>query len=718
MSAHSLVPVLHYLHHLGGAEGEPPLSDGMLLQRFVQSGDATAFELLLRRHGPLVLGVCRRLLRAPHDVEDAFQATFIIFLRKAGSLRQPEQVGPWLYGVASRVARKARMLAERRRQREAPLAEPEPDRPPSSDLSARIDEAIAGLPRHYREPVILCYLQGLSHAEAAHHLGCAAATVATRLARARERLRTRLLRHGVCLPASALPSVLLEGAPALPSSLLAASLRAVTSLGPSGTIPAHLAPLTEGVCNAMFVAKWKTILVLLVLGLAGGLCAYRAGAADPDLPPPATVPPLAENSLPRPVPPPTEPEDPGTTTIRSANFTVTASSRRVAQLVASAAESQRKALAQTWHGAELPPWPKPCPLTVKLTANGSGGATSFTFDKGTVLSRNMQVEGTLERVLACVIPHEVAHTVLADHFGKAVPRWADEGTAVLAEDDVEQKRHDQVVRQILDSPGRAIPLRRLLGLKEYPRDVMALFAEGYSLTRFLVERKDHKTFLAFVKTGDSKGWDEAVKTHYGLRDVTELEDVWLAHLKRKRGDKVAPPHGHRSGSPADRPCSDPRLCSPRRGREASDRGCPANGHLLPRIRHWVHPLPAHGGRESLLRPGRPASLRDRRQGNREQGARCAPAQTAARPGLGEWRKGRSLLPSVDPQGCPCPRLAAPAPDTADSPRPGSPGQPHRPAANISSALSQCGSQVRQASEALGLLARPGARAVTAWFNPG
>src|SRR5207249_5247071 len=139
-----------------------------------------------------------------------------------------------------------------------------------------------------------------------------------------------------------------------------------------------------------------------------------------------------------------------------------------------------------WLGREMPQWPEPCPLRVTVTPGGSGGATSFAFDRGQVLGQNMHIEGTLERLLASVLPHEVTHTVFAYHFRQPVPRWADEGGAVLSEDDQERERHDKLCRQILNTPGRKIPLRRLFALHDYPGDVMALYAEGFSVANFLV----------------------------------------------------------------------------------------------------------------------------------------------------------------------------------------------------------------------------------------
>ena len=176
-----------------------------------------------------------------------------------------------------------------------------------------------------------------------------------------------------------------------------------------------------------------------------------------------------------------------------------------------------------WLGKEMPAWGQPCPLKVTVTYDGSGGATSFAFDRGSILSIDMHIEGTLERLVHSVLPHEVTHTVFAYHFRQPVPRWADEGGSVLSEDDQERGRHDKLVREILNSQRRAIPLRRLFALKEYPPDVMVLYAEGYSVTNFLVGRSNRAAFLNFVADGLRQGWDAAVKAHYGFSNVEELE---------------------------------------------------------------------------------------------------------------------------------------------------------------------------------------------------
>lgn len=223
---------------------------------------------------------------------------------------------------------------------------------------------------------------------------------------------------------------------------------------------------------------------------------------------------------------------------RTTNFLVEAPNAQIAQQVGQTAEFFRREKAIEWLGEEMQPWPEPCPLKVKVTMGGSGGATSFYFDRGRVLGQHMTVEGTLDRILASVLPHEVTHTVFAHYFRCAVPRWADEGGSVLSEDEVERTRHDQLVRQILNS-GRAMPLRRLFVLQQYPSDVMTLYAQGYSVANYLVSQSSRPAFLGFVAHGMRYGWDNAVQTHYRFRSIEELEQSWLTHLRNTRRPQPA-----------------------------------------------------------------------------------------------------------------------------------------------------------------------------------
>jgi hypothetical protein len=228
-------------------------------------------------------------------------------------------------------------------------------------------------------------------------------------------------------------------------------------------------------------------------------------------------------------------------TYRTPNFVVDAPTPALAQQVGQYAEHYRREKALQWLGQEMPTWGQPCPLKVTVTNNGSGGATSFAFDQGAILSIEMNIEGTPERLLNSVLPHEVTHTVFAHYFRCPVPRWADEGGSVLSEDDIERNRHDRLVRQILNTPGRMIPLRRLMSLMKYPNDVMVLYAEGYSVTSYLVGISSRPAFLAFVAHGMRHGWDSALQQHYQINSVEELEQRWLSHLRQTRPGQTQPP---------------------------------------------------------------------------------------------------------------------------------------------------------------------------------
>jgi RNA polymerase sigma factor (sigma-70 family) len=257
-----------------GAAGE--LGDADLLRRFVERRDAAAFEVLVWRHGPMVYGVCRRMLRREQDAEDAFQATFLTLVRKARSVARGQAVGAWLYRVASRIAAKAR-AAEARRPQSVPLdgdiaaAATDFD---ASDLRPVLDAEIGRLPTLYRIAFILCYLQGKTNAEAARELRCPPGTVATRLAWARRRLRTRLTKRGW-----GAFSVL---APALPGHLIPTTVRAGIAAGRgtvlSGAVSARAALWSRRLSRAMFMTKVKIAAAVCLVGLVG------VGAASLGLP--------------------------------------------------------------------------------------------------------------------------------------------------------------------------------------------------------------------------------------------------------------------------------------------------------------------------------------------------------------------------------------------------------------------------------------------------
>jgi RNA polymerase sigma factor (sigma-70 family) len=296
MANAQLSPILRLLRQIRSAGGAAEPSDGQLLERFAQQRDEAAFATLLRRHGPMVLSTCRRLLRNEHDAEDAFQATFLVLVRKAGSLGQPELLGNWLYGVAYRTAVRTRAGESRRRARERPLVEQ--DLPAAEqvadfvwrDLWPVLDEEVHRLPDKYRVPFVLCYLEGKTNEEAARQLGCPLGTVLSRLARARERLRTRLTGRGLTLSAGLLAALLSSNASAtMPTALInttlqAALLTAANQAAAAGMISAPVAALTKGVLQAMFVTKLKiaaaVLLAVSVVGSGVGVIVYQATAAE------------------------------------------------------------------------------------------------------------------------------------------------------------------------------------------------------------------------------------------------------------------------------------------------------------------------------------------------------------------------------------------------------------------------------------------------------
>jgi len=224
------------------------------------------------------------------------------------------------------------------------------------------------------------------------------------------------------------------------------------------------------------------------------------------------------------------------------NFVVEAATRELAQQFAQAAERYRREKALEWLGYEMPTWPQKCPLRVKVTMGQTGGATTFTFgsngQKSVVASQEMQIFGGMEQLMFSVLPHEITHTVLAHHFGQPVPRWADEGGSVLSENDDERFNHDVRCREILNQ-GRGIPLRVLFALKEYPRDMIVLYAQGYSITSFLVAqggggREGRAKLLEFLGIGmrnDNRNWEQAVQQVYGYGSVDDLQEAWITSLR-------------------------------------------------------------------------------------------------------------------------------------------------------------------------------------------
>jgi hypothetical protein len=213
----------------------------------------------------------------------------------------------------------------------------------------------------------------------------------------------------------------------------------------------------------------------------------------------------------------------------TANFVVSAPSDEFAKQVGETAERCRSQLARAWLGYELPRWYRPCTVTITAVGQvGAGGATTFTFANGQVFNWNMHVQGSAERILDSVIPHEVSHTIFASHFRRPLPRWADEGAASLVEHESEQHRQLMLLRQVFNTPQR-IPLVQLISMKEYPTDmqaVLTLYAEGYSLADYLVQSGGRERYLRFLQDAYDRDWNYAIHMYYGLPDVVSLERHW------------------------------------------------------------------------------------------------------------------------------------------------------------------------------------------------
>jgi RNA polymerase sigma factor (sigma-70 family) len=248
------------------------LTDGQLLSAFRARGDEAAFAALVKRHGAMVLGVCRRLLGCEVDAEDAFQATFLVLVRRAAALSGRPVLGDWLHGVARRTALNARRLAARRREKEATMARPEATGEPArNDWLPFLDEELSRLPEKYRLPLVLCELEGWGRREAAERLGWPEGTVAGRLARGRALLARRLARRGLATPAGALAAALAQTV--APAALAASTARAAGLLaaGQAAAVSAKILTLTEGVLKAMFFGKLGTLTLAIPLFLVGAV---------------------------------------------------------------------------------------------------------------------------------------------------------------------------------------------------------------------------------------------------------------------------------------------------------------------------------------------------------------------------------------------------------------------------------------------------------------
>jgi RNA polymerase sigma factor (sigma-70 family) len=283
--------ILGHIRKLVAAQSQAQLPDQQLLRRFIGQGDEAAFSALVRRHGPMVLQVCRRVLHNLHDAEDAFQATFLLLARKAKSIRKQDSVSSWLHGVAFRLA--LRLNAAYGRQRRVPESLDRSAADPADDvtwreLRALLDQELSHLPEKYRTPLLLCYLEGQTRDEAAHQLGCPLGTLKSRLERGRELLRRRLVRRGLTLSAALLPlglSSTASSAP-VPTLLVHSTIRAALRLAAgkaatTGLVSTQVAALVEGGLKTMFLTKLKiaaSLVLSVSIATGAGVLTHQAVA--------------------------------------------------------------------------------------------------------------------------------------------------------------------------------------------------------------------------------------------------------------------------------------------------------------------------------------------------------------------------------------------------------------------------------------------------------
>ncbi|VTU00620.1 Uncharacterized protein OS=Isosphaera pallida (strain ATCC 43644 / DSM 9630 / IS1B) GN=Isop_0849 PE=4 SV=1: Peptidase_MA_2 [Gemmataceae bacterium] len=309
------------------------------------------------------------------------------------------------------------------------------------------------------------------------------------------------------------------------------------------------------------------------------------------------------------------PGDASAANFETPNFSVEAPTPELARKFGEMAEAYRKEKALEWLGHEMPQWPRKCPLQVQVSMGSAGGATTFTFgsDQGrpVVSSQRMEIRGDAKQLLYSVLPHEVTHTVLAHHFGRPVPRWADEGGSVLSENDEERFSHDVRCREILNA-GRAFVLRTLFRMTEYPRDMTVLYAQGYSVTAYLVDkggngREGRGKLLQFLGGGmngnTAESWNEAARKVYGFESIDALERAWLDALRTPPSRLVArgPPRAARS-----RPRLAPRHADLRAPHGTPHLGRPAMPLLEPPVRAARGAAPAYEPASPAAQPMAPS----------------------------------------------------------------------------------------------------------------
>ncbi len=237
---------------------------------------------------------------------------------------------------------------------------------------------------------------------------------------------------------------------------------------------------------------------------------------------------------------------------KTANFIVMAPTPELAEKIGRMAEQYRHTLAIAWTGKPMPDWSQPCPITAKVSPRlGAGGETSFVFDRNEVYGWTMKIQGTEERVLDSVLPHEVTHTIFASYYRQPMPRWADEGACTTVEHESERSKQHKMLDEFLRTE-RGIPFSQMFVMKQYPQDILPLYAQGYSLARFFIQQGGRHKFIAFLGQGmRNDQWATAVRDHYGFNSLGELQNSWLKWVGQGSPTLASAGEDSREGPPTE-----------------------------------------------------------------------------------------------------------------------------------------------------------------------
>jgi hypothetical protein len=222
---------------------------------------------------------------------------------------------------------------------------------------------------------------------------------------------------------------------------------------------------------------------------------------------------------------------------QTTNFVVCAQTPEVARLVAESAETHRQDLAKHWFGKKIPDWSALCQINVTVSMSQPQAFTEISYSAGKVLKHKIEITGALDQILKGPLPHELMHVLLAHYFGSQAPRWADEGAAILSETEGQEALQRKMFRKILAAE-KHFPMRQFLAMRDYPADMKCLYAQGHSVSRFLVSAKGRPAFLTFVRDGLQRGWDDAVRNHYGYKDIEQMEKEWIDSLKAQHAAEL------------------------------------------------------------------------------------------------------------------------------------------------------------------------------------